>query len=74
MMQNVPLYEACALVEALDTALQERGLQYGDAAEYAHSCCVLLARTRFNINRRWCTGIDYKGFFPMPRIREGLWS
>ena len=63
-MQNVPFYEeVCAFVEALNAALEKRGLQYGIAAEHAHSCCVLLASTRFKINDRWCTRIDYGKFF-----------
>lgn len=63
-MQNVPFYEeVCAFVEALDKALEKRGLEYGIAAEHAHSCCVLLASTRFKIKGKWCTRIDYDKFF-----------
>ncbi|KAK3678129.1 Fe-S oxidoreductase [Recurvomyces mirabilis] len=48
-MQNVPFYqEVCGFVLALARALERRGLDYGIAAEHAHSCCILLAdRGRF---------------------------
>ena len=37
-MQNVPFYtEVVAFVEALNAALEKRGLDYGIAAEHAHS-------------------------------------
>lgn len=63
-MQNVPFYEeVCAFVDALEKALEKRELSYGIAAEHAHSCCVLLASTRFKINGKWCTRIDYEKFF-----------
>lgn len=69
-MQNVPFYEeVCAFVEALDKALEARGLQYGIAAEHAHSCCILLASKRFlrpskeDGAVRWHTQIDYDAFF-----------
>ncbi|TVY19265.1 S-adenosyl-L-methionine-dependent tRNA 4-demethylwyosine synthase, partial [Lachnellula arida] len=64
-MQNVPFYsEIQAFVEALNAALEKRGLGYGIAAEHAHSCCVLIASERFrNARGRWCTRIDYEAFF-----------
>ena len=63
-MQNVPFYEeVTSFVEALNTALGRRGLDYGIAAEHAHSCCVLLASKRFLVNGRWHTLIDYEKFF-----------
>jgi tRNA wybutosine-synthesizing protein 1 len=63
-MQNVPFYtEVVAFVTALDKALEKRGLQYGIAAEHAHSCCVLLASKRFFIEGKWHTLIDYDAFF-----------
>ena len=48
-MRNVPFYEeVSSFVLALEAALKRRGLDYGIAAEHAHSCCILLAdRTRF---------------------------
>ncbi|KAL8905732.1 MAG: hypothetical protein Q9207_002446 [Kuettlingeria erythrocarpa] len=63
-MQNVPFYsEVVAFVEALNAALGRRGLAYGIAAEHAHSCCTLLASTRFLIEGKWHTLIDYDKFF-----------
>jgi len=79
-MQNVPFYEeVCAFVEALDRALERRGLEYGIAAEHAHSCCILLASKRFYktpvttseeaatgeivAQKKWHTQIDYAAFF-----------
>ena len=63
-MQNVPFYsEVTAFVEALNAALERRGLEYGIAAEHAHSCCVLIASKRFFVDGRWHTLIDYEKFF-----------
>lgn len=63
-MQNVPFYEeVCAFVEALNAALARRGLEYGIAAEHAHSCCILLASTRFRREGKWHTRIGYDKFF-----------
>ncbi|KIV93582.1 hypothetical protein PV10_04786 [Exophiala mesophila] len=65
-MQNVPFYEeVAAFVEALNVALAKRGLEYGIAAEHAHSCCILLASNRFHINGKWHTVIDYDKFFQL---------
>jgi tRNA wybutosine-synthesizing protein 1 len=66
-MQNVPFYEeVCAFVEALNAALKRRGLDYGIAAEHAHSCCVLLASARFrSAEGKWHTRIDYARFFEL---------
>ncbi|KAK6416994.1 Fe-S oxidoreductase [Elasticomyces elasticus] len=78
-MQNVPFYEeVSAFVLSLEAALKRRGLDYGIAAEHAHSCCILLAdRERFfrpaassrpisagpEEEGRWHTLIDYAAFF-----------
>ncbi|GAB7343236.1 hypothetical protein MBLNU457_1295t1 [Dothideomycetes sp. NU457] len=64
-MQNVPFYEeVCAFVEALVKALNKRGLDYGIAAEHAHSCCILIAdQKRFHKEDGWHTIIDYEKFF-----------
>lgn len=65
-MENVPYYEEVqAFVEALETELQSRGLEYGLATEHAHSCCVLLAQKRFHIDNKWYTHIDYAKFFEL---------
>ena len=70
-MQNVPFYEeVVAFVEALDAALAKRGLEYGIAAEHAHSCCILLASKRFLIDGRWNTIIDYDRFFQLLEAGE----
>ena len=63
-MQNVPFYdEVTTFVEAMNTALERRGLEYGIAAEHAHSCCVLIASKRFHVDEKWHTLIDYEKFF-----------
>ena len=63
-MQNVPFYdEITTFVEAMNTALERRGLEYGIAAEHAHSCCVLIASKRFYVDGKWHTLIDYEKFF-----------
>ena len=63
-MQNVPFYdEVTTFVEALNAALERRGLEYGIAAEHAHSCCVLIASKRFYVEQKWRTLIDYENFF-----------
>ena len=65
-MQNVPFYEEVQeFAEALNGALERRGLDYGIAAEHAHSCCILLASKRFLRNGTWCTIIDYDRFFKL---------
>ena len=72
-MQNVPFYdEVAAFVTALDRALARRDLSYGIAAEHAHSCCVLLADTRFRLDGRWHTHIDYVKFFELLESGEGF--
>ena len=63
-MQNVPFYtEVVTFVEALNSALEQRGLDYGIAAEHSHSCCALIASKRFLLNGKWHTLIDYEKFF-----------
>lgn len=70
-MQNVPFYdEVVAFVKALDAALARRGLEYGIAAEHAHSCCILLASKRFLIDGRWNTLINYERFFELLKVGE----
>ncbi|KAI9746796.1 MAG: hypothetical protein M1835_002412, partial [Candelina submexicana] len=63
-MGNVPFYEEVVeFVKALDETLRRKGLEYGIAAEHAHSCCILLASTRFLVEDKWHTIIDYDRFF-----------
>ena len=65
-MQNVPFYsEVSSFVVALNDALAKHGLEYGIAAEHAHSCCVLLASTRFRKRGKWHTLIDYGRYFEL---------
>ena len=65
-MQNVPFYdEVVAFVEVLNAALKRRRLDYGIAAEHAHSCCVLIASKRFLKEGKWHTLIDYERFFEL---------
>ncbi|RSL86028.1 hypothetical protein CEP51_003030 [Fusarium floridanum] len=76
-MSNVPFYwEVCEFVKALEKRLKEKGLNYGIAAEHAHSCCILLASDRFNVNGKWHTRIDYKKFFDLLEERgpDGDWT
>ena len=72
-MQNVPFYnEITTFVEALNAALERRGLEYGIAAEHAHSCCVLIASKRFYVDDKWHTLIDYEKFFECLESGEGF--
>lgn len=75
-MSNVPFYwEVCDFVKALEKRLKEKGLEYGIAAEHAHSCCILLASERFRVNGKWHTLIDYQKFFELLEERgpDGDW-
>ncbi|KAG5983372.1 hypothetical protein E4U55_000110 [Claviceps digitariae] len=76
-MSNVPFYwEVCDFVKALEKRLKDKGLQYGIAAEHAHSCCILLASERFLVNGKWHTHIDYAKFFELLEERgpDGDWT
>lgn len=76
-MSNVPFYwEVCDFVKALEKRLKEKGLNYGIAAEHAHSCCILLASDRFLVDGKWHTTIDYKKFFDLLEERgpDGDWT
>jgi tRNA wybutosine-synthesizing protein 1 len=65
-MKNVPFYEEIAeFVVQLNAELERRGLDYGIAAEHAHSCCVLIASSRFRVNGKWHSRIDYPRFFEL---------
>ena len=70
-MHNVPFYaEVVAFVTALDKELSALGLDYGIAAEHAHSCCVLIASKRFLRGGKWHTRIDYGKFFDLLEVGE----
>lgn len=76
-MGNVPFYwEVCDFVRALEKRLKDKGLKYGIAAEHAHSCCILLASERFNVDGKWHTHIDYERFFELLEERgvDGDWT
>ncbi|KAI2635105.1 radical SAM superfamily-domain-containing protein [Xylaria nigripes] len=76
-MANVPFYnEVTDFVTALNAKLLERGLDYGIAAEHAHSCCVLIASGRFRVDGKWHTRIDYQRFFELLEERgaDGDWK
>lgn len=76
-MSNVPYYwEVCDFARALDKRLQAKGLDYGIAAEHAHSCCILLASERFRVDGKWHTHIDYQKFFELLEERgvDGDWT
>lgn len=65
-MQNIPFYEECqTFVRNLNKELLRRGHDYGIAAEHAHSCCILMAQSRFKISGKWHTHIDYPRFFEL---------
>ncbi|KAI9627379.1 hypothetical protein KEM48_009866 [Puccinia striiformis f. sp. tritici PST-130] len=40
-------------------------LEYGLAAEHAHSCCVLAAHSKYYFDDKWHTWIDYDKFFEL---------
>lgn len=70
-MQNIPFYDECReFVEKLTAELQSRGQKYELAAEHAHSCCILIAHTKFKINDVWHTHIDYPRFFELLQSGE----
>lgn len=65
-MQNIPFYDECkTFVESLVAELNRRGESYELAAEHAHSCCILIAHTKFKIGGKWHTHIDYPKFFEL---------
>lgn len=65
-MQNIPFYDECKVfVQELEAELKSRGLDYELAAEHAHSCCILMAHTKFKVNGKWNTHIDYAKFFEL---------
>ncbi|KAF3992352.1 hypothetical protein FT663_01189 [Candidozyma haemuli var. vulneris] len=65
-MQNIPFLEECRdFCRQITAELQRRGLDYELAAEHSHSCCILIAHTKFKINNVWHTHIDYPKFFEL---------
>lgn len=41
------------------------GDTYEIATEHSHSCSILIANTKFKINNKWYTWIDYDKFFEL---------
>ncbi|KAL8273885.1 hypothetical protein Esti_002208 [Eimeria stiedai] len=65
-MENVPRHQqVLAFAQALCKALPS-GL-YAVACEHEHSCCVLLASTKYLRDGQWYTWIDYPKFFQLVR-------
>lgn len=70
-MNNVPFYEevvdfAKGIVEELNRRRTDTDLpEYAIAAEHAHSCCILIARTTLRREGKWFTHIDYPRFFAL---------
>ena len=69
-MQNIPFYEECKnFVIALNDELAKRNATYGIAAEHAHSCCILVGHTKYKIDGKWHTHINYDKFFELLRTK-----
>lgn len=72
-MQNIPFYEECvSFVTKLNLELNNRGLDYGLAAEHSHSCCFLIASKKFYIKNKWYTHIDYEKFFQLYKSNQSF--
>ncbi|GMM55880.1 putative tRNA 4-demethylwyosine synthase [Maudiozyma humilis] len=72
-MQNIPFNEECKdFVENFVAELKRRGLPYDIAAEHAHSNCVLIADTKFKVDGKWNTHIDFAKFFELLRSGESF--
>jgi tRNA wybutosine-synthesizing protein 1 len=70
-MNNVPFYDevvdfAKGIVEELNRRRTSTDLpEYAIAAEHAHSCCILIARTTLRREGKWFTHSDYPRFFDL---------
>jgi tRNA wybutosine-synthesizing protein 1 len=59
-MENVPWHEDVReFCVALTEECQGLGLKYELACEHVHSCCILIALTKFKPEGKWHTFIDY---------------
>ena len=75
-MQNVPWHEEvvqfghrlCQKVAEIHN--NGEGEEYALATEHAHSCCICIAKTRFKIEDRWHTWIDYDRFHDLAKSGE----
>lgn len=70
-MENVPWHEDVkAFAEAI--AAERGGAEYELACEHSHSCCVLLAKSsKFKVNGKWHTWIDYEKFQDLVSVLHG---
>lgn len=63
-MENVPWHEEVVeFAQQLVSRLPEN--EYELACEHNHSNCTLLASTKFKINNKWYTWIDYEKYFEL---------
>ncbi|CAJ0825615.1 9024_t:CDS:10 [Entrophospora sp. SA101] len=53
------------VIEFVEKISQKLGNVYEIAAEHSHSCSILIANTKFKINGRWHTWINYDKFFEL---------
>ena len=71
-MKQVPYHnEVISFVEHLN---QNLGETYEIATEHSHSCSILIANTKFKINDKWYTWIDYDKFFELLEKGENFTS
>jgi tRNA wybutosine-synthesizing protein 1 len=62
-MKNVPFHEeVLRFSRALCEASPFLHQNYELACEHEHSCCVLIANKKFNVDGAWHTWIDYPKF------------
>ena len=59
-MSNVPFHKE--VVDFCTKLAEACGAQYELASEHEHSCCILIADTKFKKNGTWHTWIDFKRF------------
>ncbi|KAI8374703.1 uncharacterized protein BYT42DRAFT_577340 [Radiomyces spectabilis] len=67
-MANVPYH--VEVVEFCEKIVEKLGGGYEIAAEHAHSCSILIAKTSFKVNGEWHTHIDYPRFFELVKSGE----
>lgn len=64
-MENVPWHEeVVSFGEKLCSLLEN----YKIASEHEHSNCILIAKTKFLINGKWHTWIDYDRFHSLVKL------
>ncbi|KAI7860427.1 hypothetical protein BDC45DRAFT_430579 [Circinella umbellata] len=67
-MANVPYHHE--VVDFCQKLCDKLGNGYELAAEHAHSCSILIAKSDFKINGEWHTHIDYNKFFELIKSGE----